>query len=102
VEAWLALATRDPRFDGDELPQFQTTDGTPQPYDTGRELVTHDDRLLHYLGADAAVLVVVHVGAADPDTGDLQQYFIGTRRGARQFLQPEVADAVQERGAHGR
>jgi hypothetical protein len=61
--------------------------------------VPEHERRPHHVVADAPVLVVVHVGAADADGGDLDQHLARARLGHRPVLDPYVADRVQHRGA---
>jgi hypothetical protein len=68
--------------------------------DDAAGLVAEHERLLHDEVADPAVLVVMHVGAAGADGRDLDEHLVRTRRRDRAFLQDEVLDATEDRGAH--
>ncbi len=59
-----------------------------------------DQRRLDHEAADAAVLVVVHVGPAGADRRDLHQHLARARPGNRPFLQRHPAGAFQHRGPH--
>jgi hypothetical protein len=59
-------------------------------------LVAEDEWSGDDVGADAAVVIVVDVGAADPDRPDLDQHFLGAGLGHRDLLDAQVADAMQD------
>jgi hypothetical protein len=61
--------------------------------------VAEDQRLAHHSGADAPVLVVVDVGAADADGADLHQDLAWSRLGHADVIDAQVADAVQDNRA---
>jgi hypothetical protein len=93
--AWLAMAAGDAWLDGDQLVNLQSLDTLPQGCDPGGELVAHDDGSGDHLIANVAVQVVVDIRATDPHGSDSQEYLARSRRGPGQFLQPQVADAMQ-------
>ena len=65
--------------------------------DTGN-LVAEHERLLDHERADPAVLVVVHVGAADADGPDLDEDIAVAERRERAHLEADIAFRVQDRG----
>ena len=63
--------------------------------------MAQDQWLGHLEAADPAVLVVVHVGATDPDGGDADEHLVRGRCGDRAVLDAELAGGAQHRGTHG-
>ena len=63
--------------------------------------MAEDQRVVHDVVADPAVLVVVHVAAADADGGDLDQDLVGVELRDGQGFHGHVALALQDGGAHG-
>ena len=64
-------------------------------------LVPEDDRLTHADRADAAIVEVVQIGAADPARPDGDHDLPRTRDGRGLGLDPKVALAVQAADADG-
>jgi hypothetical protein len=60
-------------FDGDPLADAGRVDLVADGRDATRQLVAEDHRLLDDEVADPSVAVVVHVGSADPNGGDLDE-----------------------------
>jgi hypothetical protein len=68
-------------------------------HDATSRFVAERERRAHHVVADPPVLVVVLVGAAHTDGGDLDQHLARARLGQGPILDPHVADPVQHRGA---
>jgi hypothetical protein len=59
-------------------------------------LVAQDEGSVDHVGADAAVIVVMDVGAADADGPDLDQHLLGAGLWDRDVLDAEITDAMQD------
>jgi hypothetical protein len=64
------------RLDGDTLPQPVCVDTVTDRDDASRQFVAEDHRFLDDEVGYPAVPVVVHVGAAHADGGDLDEDFV--------------------------
>jgi hypothetical protein len=64
------------RFDRDPLPHPACIDAVTDGDDASRQFVAEDHRFLDDEVADPAVPVVVHVGPAHADGGDLDEDFV--------------------------
>ena len=69
--------------------------------DDARDLVAEDHRLAQPHGAEAAVVVIVQVGAADAAEGDPHANLARAERRNGASLDPEVLGGVGDDGAHG-
>ena len=69
------------RLDGDALPDPARVDFFADRRDPARQFVAEDHRLVDDKVADAAVAVVVHIGPAHPDGGDLDEHLLGAGDG---------------------
>ncbi len=69
------------RLDGDPLADAGRVDLVADGDDAARQLVPEDHRLLDDEVADPAVPVVVHVGSAHADGGDLDEDLVARRSG---------------------
>jgi hypothetical protein len=77
VLALLAHAAGALRLDGDALTHpIRRHPGTDGDDGAGR-LVPKDHGRSHHEVADASIVEVVHVGAADPDRGDADEHLVG-------------------------
>ena len=99
--ALLALAAGALGFDGDALADAGRVNGASDGGDPAGEFVAEDQRVVHHVVADPAVLVVVDVAAADADGGDLHQDLVGVELRDGQGFHSHVALALQDGGAHG-
>jgi hypothetical protein len=77
------VAARALWFDRDAPAQARLVDTGAHGDDAAGELVAQDKGRLHHKVADATLPVVVHVGATDPDGGNLNENLvrIGKRNG---------------------
>ena len=100
--ALAALAARHARLERHPVADGVARHPRADRHDPAGGLVAEDHRGLDDERADAPVLVVVHVGAADPDGGDLDEDL--ARPGLRDLarLDAQVARGVQDGGAVGR
>ncbi|MNU67790.1 hypothetical protein D3C71_571420 [compost metagenome] len=77
--AEMAMAAGLRGIDGDELADGEPVDAFPQrPYMAGC-LMPADDRFTHPDRAEAAILVIMEIGAADAARRHGEQHFAGTR-----------------------
>ena len=90
---WGSTATRWPTRDGVHV----AADGG----DASGELVAQDQRVVHDVVADPAVLVVMDVAAAHTDGGDLHQDLVRVQLRDGQCFHGHVALALEDGGAHG-
>ena len=98
--ALLALAAGPLRFDGDPLADAGPVNGASDGGDPPGELVAKDQRVVHDVVTDPAVLVVVDVAAADADGGDLDQDLVRVQLRDGQGFHGHVALAFEDGGAH--
>ena len=98
--ALLAGAAGPLGFDGDPLADAGGVHGASDGGDPSGEFVAEDQRVVHDVVADPAVLVVVDVAAADADGGDLHQDLVRVELRDGQGFHGHVALALQDGGAH--
>ena len=98
--ALLALAAGPLGFDGDPLADAGGVNGASDGGDAAGEFVAEDQRVVHDVIADPAVLVVVDVAAADAHGGDLHQNLVGVKLWEGQGFHGHVALAFEDVGAH--
>ena len=76
-------------------------DALPHRCDTAGQFMSQDHRCLDDEVADPPVAVVVHVGSAHPDGGDLDEHFMRAGRRDGPVLDLEAADSGHHAGPHG-
>ena len=69
--------------------------------DDARDLMPQRHRLLDANDAEAAVMVIVQVGAADAAIGDLDADLARAGRRIRVAVDPQILRGVNDDGAHG-
>jgi hypothetical protein len=62
--------------------------------------VSEDERRLHHVAADPAVLEVVHVRSAHAHRGHPDQHLVRARLRLRALLDDQVADGPQDADPH--
>ncbi len=89
------------RINGDARSRLQMTDAIADRSDDTGDLVTERHRLLNAHGAEAAMVIIVQVGAADAAIGDLDADLAGAGHGVGIIVDPQVLRRVDDDGAHG-
>jgi hypothetical protein len=96
-----AGATGAARVHGDALADLHARDLGADTRHRAGDLVAEDHRLLEPHRAEAAVKIVVQIGAADTARLDAHLDLVGPERGGRDRLDAKVFRRVQYGGAHG-
>ena len=89
------------RLDRDPLADAAGVDPGADCGDPARQLMAEDHRLVDDEIADPTVAVVVDVGTAYADGGDLDEHLVGCRRRDRAILDRQVPGTRQHAGPHG-
>ena len=92
--AWLAGADRD-TVAGGEAGHLGAGG-----FDDAGDFMAEHHRLFHANGAEAAMLVVVQVGAADAAAANADAQLAGAEIGGRYLLDAQVAGGVDDEGFH--
>lgn len=99
--AFLATPARQRRVDGDEIAGGKAGHASTQRGDRAGCLMAEDHRFAQAHGAEAAIVVVVQVRAADASCGDMDEHLAFTGTGLfRVILKPEVMGCMGDDGAH--
>ena len=96
-----ALPARPARADRDPVADRQAADAGADRVDRARDLVAQHHRLLQADAAEAAVLPVVQVGAADAADAHPHADLAGADRGSLDGFDPQVAGGVDDECVHG-
>ena len=101
LEAVGAGAAGTARRDGDAVADREALDAFPECDDPAGDLVAEDHRLAQPHGAEAAVVEVVQVGAADAAGLDRDLDLAGAGGLGRALLDAEILGGMDDDGAHG-
>lgn len=96
-----ALAARLAGIDRDTRARLHARDAFTNCGNDAGDLVPKRHRLLNAHGAEAAMVIIVQVGAADAAIGDLHTDFTGAGRGIGKAVDPQILRRVDDDGAHG-
>ena len=101
-QALPAGAAGHPRFDGNPLSHLQRGDLGAHGRHDAAGLVAQDQRRVHHIWTDPAVLEVVHVGAAHSHRPDLDQHLVGGGLGDAALFHGDLSHAAQHAHLHRR
>ena len=90
------------RLDRDPLTDAVGVDVGADSLDAAGEFVAEHERTVDDVGADAAVLVIVHVAAAHPHRGDAHEDLVGLEGGHLHRCDRDRVRCGQNRGFHER
>src|SRR5207253_2011779 len=96
-----ALAAGPARIHGDALAKLNARDLAADPRDRAGDFVAENHRLLQPHGAEAAVEVIMQVGATDASGLDADLDLTGSKRRGCHALDAKVLGRVEHGGAHG-
>lgn len=98
--AIVALAAGPARADGDPIALGMPVHAGPDFFHAARHLVAQHHRFLDAHGAEAAVVVIVQVGAADAAKAHLHAQLIGLHLGGVDVLDAQVVGGVNDESVH--
>jgi hypothetical protein len=89
------VSTRHARLKRNQLADPAPVDAVADVDHRSGGLVADDHRVAHHIVADTTMLVVVHIGTADPDGSNFDQDLTAGRFRDRTVLDPHIVGSVQ-------